>query len=94
MTRFRPNIVVSGCAAYAEDSWKQVKVGELILRIVKPCSRCVIPSIDTQTGEKGVEPLRTLSQYRKQNNKVIFGQNVITSNTGWLKKGMEVEVLE
>jgi len=94
MTRFRPNLVVSGCEAFAEDKWKQIRVGEVIMRVVKPCSRCVIPTIDTTTGKKGKEPLYTLSQYRRQNNKVFFGQNIITNNTGQLETGMPVEILE
>jgi MOSC domain-containing protein len=94
MTRFRPNLVVTGCEAYAEDGWKRIKAGDLVLRIVKPCSRCVIPTIDTETGKKGKEPLSTLSQYRRQNNKVFFGQNVIANSAGMLETGMLVEILE
>ena len=92
MTRFRPNLVVSGCEAFAEDGWQQIKVGGLILRVVKPCSRCVIPNIDTATGEKGAEPIKTLSQYRKRDNKVFFGQNVIANSTGRLEVGMKIEL--
>jgi len=94
MTRFRPNLVISGCEAFAEDKWKTLKTGNLVLRVVKPCSRCGIPGIDTETGEKGKEPLLTLSQYRREDNKIFFGQNVIANNTGQLEIGMPVEILE
>ena len=94
MTRFRPNLVIKGCDAFAEDEWNRIKVGNLEMRLVKPCSRCVIPNIDTETGEKGAEPVKTLSGYRKRNNKVYFGQNVIVNGTGLIEVGMSVQVLE
>lgn len=98
MARFRPNIVVAGCAPYAEDGWKVLKIGELVLRIVKPCSRCVIPGIDIATGERGEEPTRTLLKYRKRGNKIYFGQNAIvdamTDGKSEIKTGMAVEILE
>jgi len=94
MTRFRPNLVVSGCKAFAEDEWKLIKIGDLLLRLVKPCSRCVIPSINTETGEKGVEPIKTLSQYRRRDNKIFFGQNLIANGESRLEVGMSVELLE
>lgn len=94
MERFRPNLVVSGCEPFAEDNWRRIKIGELTMRIVKPCSRCVIPSIDINSGEKGVEPTKTLLSYRKRDNKIYFGQNVIAEGEGEVKLGMPVEVLD
>ena len=96
MARFRPNIVVSGCDAFAEDNWQQIKMGELNLRIVKPCSRCVIPTIDIEKGERSqnYEPTKTLSSYRRFNNKIMFGQNAVIDGEGEIKTGMHVEVLE
>ena len=94
MQRFRPNIVVSGNAAYAEDNWKRIRIGDLDFRVVKPCSRCVIPSIDPQTGLRGDEPTQALIKHRKSDNKVFFGQNLIPDNTGTLSVGMPVEILE
>ncbi len=94
MKRFRPNLVVSGCQAFAEDSWKLLRIGEMLLRVVKPCSRCVIPNIDTNTGERGVEPTKTLLTFRKRDNKIYFGQNVIANSPGYFAVGDVVEVLE
>ncbi|HAS39506.1 MAG TPA: MOSC domain-containing protein [Microscillaceae bacterium] len=94
MNRFRPNLVVSGTEAYAEDTWKKIRVGEVVFHVAKACSRCVFTTIDQATGEKGVEPLKTLSQYRKQGTKVLFGQNLLQESNGVLKVGDEVEVLE
>ncbi len=94
MIRFRPNLVVSGCEPYAEDSWKWIRIGDITLRVVKPCSRCSIPNVDPNTGQRGKEPAYTLSQYRKRGNKIFFGQNVIADTPGELQLGMPVEILE
>lgn len=94
MLRFRPNIVVSGTAPYAEDNWKRIKIGDITMRVVKPCSRCVIPSIDPNTAERGNEPTQALIKHRKKNNKVFFGQNVIPDSAGVIAVGMPVEILE
>jgi len=94
MTRFRPNLVVSGCEPYAEDNWKRIRIGGITFRVAKPCSRCVIPTIDPETGQKSPEPLRTLNRYRRQGNQVMFGQNLLHDGLGELRVGTPVEVLE
>jgi len=99
MQRFRPNIVVSGCDAFAEDAWSRIQIGETILRLVKPCSRCVIPSIDPMTGHRGEEPIRTLKSYRRgvcgqKDSKLYFGQNVIAESIGYFEVGMSVSIIE
>jgi uncharacterized protein YcbX len=95
MRRFRPNLVVSGCEPYAEDRWRRIRIGGIEFRVVKPCSRCIITTVDPQTGERaGDEPLRTLRSYRQRDNKVFFGQNLIHDNTGPLRLGDQVEVLD
>lgn len=93
MRRFRPNLVVEGVAPYAEDGWRRIRIGDLEFRVAKPCSRCVIPTIDTETGEKGREPIQTLLGYRRRDSKVYFGQNLIHDGVGRLAVGMPVEVL-
>jgi uncharacterized protein YcbX len=77
MDRFRPNFVVAETEPYAEDGWHSFTIGEALFKAVKPCSRCVMTTVDQSTGEKGKEPLRTLAGYRTVNNKVLFGQNLI-----------------
>lgn len=94
MLRFRPNLVVDGCTPYAEDSWRRIRIGDIALQLVKPCSRCAITTVDADTGEKGAEPLRTLSGYRKRGNKVYLGQNLLHEAKGELRLGMPVEILE
>lgn len=93
MNRFRPNVVVKGCAPFEEDSWNRIKLGNVELAVVKPCARCVVTTIDKQTLEQSKEPLKTLGKYRKQKLGAIFGQNVIPLNEGLLRLGMTVEIL-
>lgn len=93
MNRFRPNLVVRGCAPFAEDSWNRIRAGDVELAVVKPCARCVVTTIDKETLEKSREPLKTLGRYRKHALGAIFGQNVIPLNEGLLRLGMQVDVL-
>jgi uncharacterized protein YcbX len=94
MNRFRPNIVVKGCAAHEEDTWIEIVSGGVTLHMVKPCSRCVIPTIDPETGTKSKEPTRTLATYRARDGKVMFGQNVIHEGIGMLNVGEEVKIVK
>lgn len=77
MNRFRPNIVVAGGTAFQEDGWKDVRMGDAVFSLVKPCARCPITTVDQRTGVRGKEPLRTLATFRSFNNKVLFGMNAV-----------------
>ncbi|MGV6816618.1 MAG: MOSC domain-containing protein [Thiotrichales bacterium] len=90
MNRFRPNLVVTGTTAFAEDQWNVIQVGDLTMRVVKPCSRCIITTINPDTAEKSPEPLQTLASYRNQGNQVMFGQNVIHDQIGLISCGDSV----
>lgn len=93
MNRFRPNLVVRGCEPFAEDGWNLVRIGRITLRVVKPCARCRVTTVDQATATTGKEPLRTLAGFRRVGNKVLFGQNLIHDNTGALRTGDPVEIL-
>jgi len=92
--RFRPNLVVSGSRPYAEDDWFRVRIGNIDFRVAKPCSRCVITTIDPDTTDKSPEPLKTLNTYRKKGRLVYFGQNLIHDAEGSLSVGDAVEIIE
>lgn len=94
MRRFRPNLVISGCEPYAEDGWSRIRIGDMTLRVVKPCSRCKITTVDPDTAETGSEPLKTLAAYRRSGKQVYFGQNLLHDAPGELAVGMPVEVLD
>ena len=93
MDRFRPNLVVRGCAPFAEDGWRVVRIGPITLRVVKPCARCAITTVDQRTAARGKEPLRTLATFRRSGTKVLFGQNLVHDETGILRTGDPVEVI-
>jgi uncharacterized protein YcbX len=95
MNRFRPNIVIDGAEPWAEDGWRGVRVGEVTFRVVKPCARCVIITLDPESGERSLvnEPLMTLGSFhRGPRGGIIFGQNLIPDGAGDIRVGDPVEV--
>ncbi len=91
MQRFRPNLVFEGGEPHLEDQKRKFSIGSAVFKGVKPCSRCVITTINPSTAQKGVEPLRTLSTYRLQDGKVMFGMNVIHQPNTTIKVGDEIK---
>ncbi len=96
ISRFRANIVVGGAAAWAEDCWRLVRIGEAVFRVVKPCDRCTVTTIDQQTGLRPdrTEPLRTLGRFRHDGRGIMFGQNLVPTILGRIATGDPVEVLD
>lgn len=92
--RFRPNIVLSGVDAHEEDYARSLRIGTTELRLVKPCVRCTVPSVDPATGVQGTEPGDTLAAYRDdvRAGGVTFGVNAIVVGSGELRRGDAVEV--
>ena len=95
MERFRPSLVVGGARPDEEDGWHHLEIGGLPFRAVRGCGRCVVTTIDQQTGAKNPlnEPLRTLGTYRREGNSIVFGQNTTGPGHGTLRVGDEVRVL-
>lgn len=92
--RFRPNLVVKGCAPFAEDSWKRIRIGGTVLRSTRPCIRCLVTTQDPLSGEAlGPEPLRTLAKYRKVEGGVIFGMYYVPETLGTISVGDPVTPL-
>jgi hypothetical protein len=92
--RFRPNVVFKGGNPHQEDTIRKVQIGKVEFYGVKPCARCVLTTIDPQTTEQGKEPLKTLSTYRKLNNKILFGENFIPTKEGQIKVGDSLRIIE
>lgn len=97
MDRFRPNVVVRGLGAFEEDFIESISAGATTLRLVKPCTRCVVTTTDQRTGERAAdnEPLRTLAsfRYRMELTGVCFGQNAIVAGDGGiLRVGDSIDV--
>ncbi|MFD5812692.1 MOSC domain-containing protein [Streptomyces sp. NPDC127038] len=93
MNRFRPNLVLSGTGAWAEDAWSRIAIGEVTFRVAGPCGRCVVTTTDQDTARHGKEPLRTLARHRRFGGKLMFGQNLVPENRGSLRVGDPVTVL-
>ncbi|MSQ54787.1 MAG: MOSC domain-containing protein [Betaproteobacteria bacterium] len=81
MDRFRPNIVLEGLEPYEEDFVARWSAGPVVLRPVKPCPRCAIPSIDQASGEPGLDPRDILAGYRLHaKHGIVLGQNAVTES--------------
>src|SRR5919199_916209 len=94
MNRFRPNLVIHGTGPFAEDAWHMIRIGDVPLRLAKPCARCVTTTVVQETGVcASQEPLATLAGYRQRNGGALFGQNLIHDAPGMLRVGDQVEVL-
>lgn len=98
MTRFRPNVVVSGTEPWVEDDWRRVRIGDAVFRAVKGCARCVITTLDPETAAGGKEPIASLARIRRWDGATWFGVNLVPDLPGGepvtIRSGDEVEVLE
>jgi uncharacterized protein YcbX len=90
MDRFRPNIVFTGAEPYYEDVMNRFDIGNIEFNGVKLCARCVVTTIDQEEAIKGIEPLKTLATYRRKNNKIYFGQNLVHRGEGTINVGDEI----
>lgn len=80
MNRFRPNIVIEGAPAFAEDGWDELalQAGGCRFGLRKPCQRCKITTVDQVRGVVAVpgEPLQTLIEMKTLPLPgAYFGQN-------------------
>ena len=103
MRRFRPNIVVGNTDPEAEYTWRAITAGEASFDLVKPCTRCVMTTVDQELGVKtGKEPLTALARttFLAQNfgasrvQGAIFGENAIPSTYGKISVGDAVKVID
>ncbi|MET0186944.1 MAG: MOSC N-terminal beta barrel domain-containing protein [Achromobacter sp.] len=97
MNRFRPNVVIDGIEAFEEDYVETFQLGDAVLKPVKPCPRCPMPSVDQATGEFGPDPLDILQSYRAKpelDGALCFGMNaILTAGNGQLVRvGQEIAV--
>ncbi len=92
--RFRPNIVIEGSEAFAEDQWKEITVGDHGFYLPKPCARCIMITHEPGSGERDLSVLSTLAGYRRVAGKVLFGMNGLwTGGSGALSVGAPVTLL-
>ncbi|KJY19642.1 molybdenum cofactor biosysynthesis protein [Streptomyces sp. WM6373] len=93
MNRFRPNVVVSGAEAWAEDGWQRLAIGDALFRGARECGRCVVTTTDQRTAERGREPLKTLARHRRIGKSLAFGRLLVPLRQGTLHVGDEVRIL-
>jgi uncharacterized protein YcbX len=85
MNRFRPNVVIDGLPdAHGEDFIDTLTIdspdGDIVLKLVKPCSRCSIPDVNPATAEPGHAVTDTMAAYRAEprlDGALTFGQNAV-----------------
>ena len=79
MTRFRPNVVIAGAEPWAEDGWVglRLRLGDVTFRAAKTCARCLVTTIDQETGERGRQPLQALGRHRRFDDGLLFAINLI-----------------
>ena len=94
MERFRPNIVVTGNPAWAEDSWKRLTINDVEFSLVKPCSRCIMPSVNPATAKKQMQVNQTLLTHRRRGRQTYFGQNALYDRFGTINIGDAVTVID
>lgn len=99
MAQFRPNIIVETDTAWIEDSWKTIEIDDQVFDIVKPCTRCIMTTLDPKTGNsRGNETMQAMIKTRRSaipNLKgVLFGVNAVPRGTGHIKLGQTIKVLE
>lgn len=85
--RFRPNIVISTEFPHEEDAFDTFQIGNVKFKNAKPCGRCVMVNNNPMTGIMNKEPLKTVSTYRKVDNSVLFGTNILCLNEGIIAIG-------
>lgn len=85
--RFRANVIVETTVAHEEDKWGKINIGSSQIEIIKPCARCQVINIDQSTADSSKEVLKTLSTYRKEENKVYFGANAAVNKEGEISEG-------
>jgi uncharacterized protein YcbX len=98
--QFRPNFVIKGPAAWEEDNFKWVKVGnDAIFKKIEPCLRCIFTTIDPLTGvrDQGEQPLKTLRKFRVFSNigaSPVFGVHLGIRSSGKVRTGDAIYISE
>ncbi len=82
MERFRPHIVIDGLQAFEEHQVKKLHHANYDLTLCYPCQRCVIPTIDLNSGKRHPQqqPFSLLADINAMpdNTKApAFGENAI-----------------
>lgn len=96
--QFRPNLVIAGAAAWEEDNWSVMRIGDILFDVRKPCSRCIFTTISPENAQKqpSGEPMTTLRRFRTaadNESDVDFGLNLTARSSGIVRVGDAVEIV-
>jgi len=94
LDRFRANIILDTDEPHEEDAYSEFSLGTAKFKVIKPCARCQVITIDQQTGEMGKEPTKTLASYRNKKSKILFGANTILLEEGRVSIGDVIKASE
>lgn len=96
MAQFRPNLVIDHVNAFSEHQWKTIQIGSVRFAHAKPCTRCILTTRNPDTAElqPEAEPFRTLKKYFSDAGQPIFGANLVPLNTGVVRLGDKLHILE
>lgn len=101
MNQFRPNLVIENCEAFAEDTWQHIRIGEVEFEVQKPCTRCILTTVDPATAkvDSNQEPITSLKTFRQAadgelKGEILFGQNLVPLNQGQIKVNDTVTIIK
>jgi uncharacterized protein YcbX len=90
--RLRPNIVLGGVPGLAERSWpgQALRIGEVVIGILKLRARCVMTTLDPDTVEQDLSVLREIN--REYDGR--FALDCWVATPGTINVGDPVELLD
>lgn len=97
ISQFRGNLIVDNAEPFIEDEWLEIKIGDVLFEVISPCIRCMMTTIDpiTQHISEKNEPLKTLSQFRQdENGKIHFGMTLFARNQGTIRINDPITVIK
>ena len=96
--RLRMLFELSGCEAHEEDTWagREFAIGEAVVRVGGPVDRCAVTTRDPETGERDLDTLRLIKNYRgrrESDGAVLFGVYGQVVKPGRVRVGDALEPL-
>lgn len=97
--RFRPNIIVDGIEAFAEDNWTHFQIGNVSFEMLDTCVRCILTTRDPDSGiaHPDKQPMKALMEkHHNEAGQPLMGINVrLTSEAvgSMISVGDEVKAL-
>ncbi|NUS52030.1 MAG: MOSC domain-containing protein [Nocardioidaceae bacterium] len=87
--QFRATFTVHTETPYQEDGWagRRLRLGEAEVQVRGPLPRCNVVDLDPDTGGRRSQALRTLADYRRHHNEVLFGVDAVVTRPGHVRIG-------